>query len=357
MNTLTHFLAQVPAPAAYALLAAAVLTESVLLVGAFIPTLTLLLSAGALARTGPLDLPLVIAAAAAAVVAGDALAYRTGCLLGSRLRTGRLGRRIPAAAWRRATALMSARGGQAVLICRFLPVIRTLAPHIAGVTALPYRRIAPYSATAALLWAGAEAGAGYAAAASIERLVMIGGTAIAITAATVVLAAVLGAVMRRRGPLAIPAALFGTKHQRAALTTGQGQGEQGLTGGGQASPPGADLTLPEPLRQMLQGAAGQIDRGRVHKHAKLLAARVILVASWSTRSFVVPYSPCLPTARHRAQVGRGSVTLRGYPQGASVVAQQGAEGIASDFLGAGLTHDGPLHLRHGPRLRTPAAAR
>ncbi|WP_438483954.1 hypothetical protein [Streptomyces sp. S186] len=49
-----------------------------LLIGAFVPTLTLLLSAGALARAGQLSLPLVIATAAGAVVAGDFLAHRTG---------------------------------------------------------------------------------------------------------------------------------------------------------------------------------------------------------------------------------------------------------------------------------------
>ncbi|MFD4027228.1 hypothetical protein ACFWRV_27530 [Streptomyces sp. NPDC058576] len=98
MNTLTGLIGHVPAPAAYAILAAAVLAESVLLLGAFIPTLTLLLAAGALARTGDLNLVLVIAIAAGAVVAGDALGHRAGHLLGSRLRTGRLGRRIPTAA-------------------------------------------------------------------------------------------------------------------------------------------------------------------------------------------------------------------------------------------------------------------
>ncbi|MCJ0872611.1 DedA family protein [Streptomyces sp. AP-93] len=187
-----------PTSGTYALLAIAVLAESGVLVGAFIPTLTLLLTAGALARAGPPELALVIAIAAAAV-AGDAAAHQTGHLMGSRLRNGRLGRRIPATVWDRATALISARGGQAVFICRFLPIIRTLTPHIAGATALPYRNIAPYSATAALVWAGAEAGAGYAAAASTEHLAGIGSTMTAIAAATVLLAAVLWTAVRRRG--------------------------------------------------------------------------------------------------------------------------------------------------------------
>ncbi|MET9293675.1 DedA family protein [Streptomyces sp. NPDC003077] len=197
MNALVGLLGHVPVPVAYALLTGAVLAESLLLIGAFVPTLSLLLTAGALARADILHLPSVIALAAAAVVAGDALAHRTGWLLGDRLRTNRLGRRIPAAAWRRATALMASRGGQAVLVCRFLPVIRTLTPHLAGATRVPYRRVAPYSATAALLWASAEAGTGYLAAASVERVIAVGGTTMAVGASAALVAGLSWLGIRR----------------------------------------------------------------------------------------------------------------------------------------------------------------
>jgi membrane protein DedA with SNARE-associated domain len=102
VNALSDILGHLSPAAAYTVVAAAVLAESVLLVGAFVPTLTLLLTAGALARTGQVDLLLVIAAAAGAVVAGDFLAHRTGRYLGDRLRGGPMGRRVPDAAWGRA---------------------------------------------------------------------------------------------------------------------------------------------------------------------------------------------------------------------------------------------------------------
>ncbi|MFC8231091.1 DedA family protein [Streptomyces sp. NPDC057287] len=198
MNTLTGLIGHVPAPAAYAILTAAVFAESVLVVGAFIPTLTLLLAAGALARAGNLNLALVIATATGAVVAGDAFGHRTGHLLGSQLRTGRLGRRIPTAVWQRADALMARRGGHAVFLSRFVPVVRTLTPHLAGATLLPYRRIAPYSLLAAPLWAGAEATTGYVAATSLQHVITYGGPALATAVAVIATTAVAGNKIRRR---------------------------------------------------------------------------------------------------------------------------------------------------------------
>ncbi|WP_329274331.1 DedA family protein [Streptomyces sp. NBC_00691] len=195
MNALITALSHVPPTAAYGIVVLAVLAESVLLIGAFVPTLTLLLTAGALARTGQLDLPLLIATAACAVVAGDFLGHRTGRAFGPRLRTGRLGRGLPDAVWQRTEALMARRGGQAVLFSRFLPVIRTLVPHLAGATRVSYLRIAPYSVVAAPLWAAVEAGTGYAATASLQRALTVGGPALA--AAAVALAAILGGMKLR----------------------------------------------------------------------------------------------------------------------------------------------------------------
>ncbi|WP_231976233.1 DedA family protein [Streptomyces sp. 3214.6] len=108
-----------------------------------------------------------------------------------------MGRRIPGTAWQRAETLMTRHGGRAVLLARFLPVVRTLAPHFAGATRLPYRRIAPYSVAAAGLWAAAEAGVGYAAATSLQRILTLGGPAVAL----VVLSVIGASLLRRRSVL------------------------------------------------------------------------------------------------------------------------------------------------------------
>lgn len=194
MSVLADLLGRVPAAVAYTVVAAVVLTESVLLIGAFVPTLTLLLTAGALARAGRLDPVAVVMIAATAVAVGDFLGHSTGRFLGAGLRTGRLGRRIPRTAWFSAEALMQRRGGQAVLVSRFVPVVRTLTPHLAGAAGLPYRRIASHSVVAALLWAGAEVGAGYLAAA-LRQIPAIGAPVLVVLAAGV---AVVVPILRRR---------------------------------------------------------------------------------------------------------------------------------------------------------------
>ncbi|TDC10601.1 DedA family protein [Streptomyces sp. 8K308] len=195
MDALTDLLGDVPPAPAYLLLAAIVFAESILLIGAFVPTLTTMLTAGALSRAETLDLALVILVAVAAVVCGDALGHRTGRTLGARLYTGRLGRRVPAAAWRRARGLAERRGGQAVFICRFLPVARTVAPYLVGAGGLPYRRMAPYSVLAAVLWATAEAVAGYLAAESLDRVISWGSRGVLLLSS---LAALVAAVIALR---------------------------------------------------------------------------------------------------------------------------------------------------------------
>lgn len=189
-----------PPIAAYSVIAGLVGAESVLLVGAFVPTLTLLWGAGVLARTGTLDLPVVIGSAAVAVVLGDLQAYRTGRRLGPGLRRSALGRRVPAVAWDRAWSLIRRRGGPALFVCRFVPVVRTVAPYLTGMTATPYRRLAPYSVTAGVAWACLEAGTGYLAADSYERLAARpDGHLVAGAVAGAALAAVTVGLWSRRG--------------------------------------------------------------------------------------------------------------------------------------------------------------
>ncbi len=198
VTAVTAWIGEIPAPLAYAVLVAAVLAESVLVLGPFVPTLTLLLTAGALAGAGNLHLVAVIAVAACAAVAGDAIGHGVGRVLGPRLRTGRLGRRIPEAGWRHADTLSARRGGSAVFLPRYAPVLRTVTPYITGAAGVPYRRIAPFSVTAGVLWASPETGVGYAAAGTLQHVIEVAGPAVAVGCA-VIAAGVLATVVMATG--------------------------------------------------------------------------------------------------------------------------------------------------------------
>ncbi|WP_031464495.1 DedA family protein [Sciscionella sediminilitoris] len=198
MNGVVSAIAELPPISIYGCIAAVVLVESVLLLGTFAPTLALLLTAGALADRGVLLLPVVIVLATSCAVCGDCLARLTGAALGPRLHTSRLGRRIPAAAWRRATVLMDSYGGAAVFFGRFIPVVRTVTPYLAGATGLRYRRIAVFSVVAAAIWASAEICVGYFAAASLDVLLAKAGTGVAIAAACLVVLLLIVIVVYRR---------------------------------------------------------------------------------------------------------------------------------------------------------------
>ncbi|QUQ63724.1 DedA family protein [Kutzneria sp. CA-103260] len=183
---------------AYAVIFGMVVLESVLLLGPFVPTLGLLLFAGVLAHAGTLLWPLVVVSAAAGVVAGDLLAFHTGRHFGPGLRRSRVGRRLPETAWDRAADVIQRRGGLALLACRFVPIVRTIAPHLAGIAGMAYRRLAPYSVAAGLLWACTESGIGYLAATSYDAL-DIGDSGPLIAGAVLAVAVlVLVVVLRRR---------------------------------------------------------------------------------------------------------------------------------------------------------------
>ncbi|MYT30903.1 DedA family protein [Streptomyces sp. SID8354] len=193
-------LATLPPLAAYPLITALVVLESVLFIGPFVPTLGLLLVAGGLAYAGTLTLPAVIACAAAGAIMGDFQAHWTGRRLGDGLRTGRFGRRVPGPVWDRAYAATRRCGRPALLVCRFVPLVRTLAPHAAGAARIPYRSLAPFSVTAGVAWACTETGVGYASAASWSQLV--GRQSVVFTvgavAAALLLALGIGTVVTRR---------------------------------------------------------------------------------------------------------------------------------------------------------------
>jgi membrane-associated protein len=188
---------QLSPPAVYALIFGLVVLEGILVIGPFCPTTPSLLIAGFLAHAGTLYLPIVVVCAASGAVIGDAIGYHTGRRLGSRLRNRRLGRRAPES-WDRASALINRRGGPALLGCRFVPIVRTVAPHLVGAAGMPYRSIVAYSLAAGTAWACTESGIGYLAGSSYDGLIAAGVGLMPVAVVVGLVICVLGAAGWRR---------------------------------------------------------------------------------------------------------------------------------------------------------------
>ena len=145
-------LATLPGPLLLAVVCAAALLETAVLLGLVLPGELVVLLGASIAAGGAAAPPLVAVAAASGAVAGDGLGFALGRRLGPRLRTGRLGRLVGGRRWQGAEAFLARSGGRAVVAARFVGLVRPLAPPLAGLSGLPYRRFAPASALGAVLW-------------------------------------------------------------------------------------------------------------------------------------------------------------------------------------------------------------
>jgi membrane-associated protein len=151
----------------YGLLFAIVFAETGLVVTPFLPGDSLLFAAGALSATGALDLRVVVVLLAIAAVVGDAVNYSIGRYLGPRVfsaedRSGLLHKLLNREHLERAHAFFEHHGGKAIVIARFVPIIRTFVPFVAGAGAMQYSTFALYNIAGGLLWVGVCVGAGYA---------------------------------------------------------------------------------------------------------------------------------------------------------------------------------------------------
>jgi len=163
---LAEFVAQYGA-LVYGLLFAIVFAETGLVVTPILPGDSLLFAAGALAATGALDIRLVVVLLLVAAVAGDAVNYSVGRYLGPRVfsaseHKGLLQRMLNREHLDRAHAFFEHHGGKAIVIARFVPIVRTFVPFVAGAGAMQYSTFALYNVVGALLWVGGCVGAGYA---------------------------------------------------------------------------------------------------------------------------------------------------------------------------------------------------
>ena len=150
----------------YLLLFLIVFAETGLVVTPFLPGDSLLFAAGAIAAIGRLDVRIVIVVLIAAAVLGDAANYAVGRIAGVRILRAvetnpRWRRWLNPAHVARAHDFFERHGGKAVVMARFVPIVRTFVPFVAGVAAMSYPSFAFYNVAGAMAWVGICVGSGF----------------------------------------------------------------------------------------------------------------------------------------------------------------------------------------------------
>lgn len=191
MNTLIDSLATLASPWLYLVVAALAAAESAALVGLVLPGESALLIGGFAASQGHVSLPIMIATALVAAIAGDSVGYELGRRFGPRLRDSRVGLWVGEDRWAKAEASIERRGGPAVLVGRWVGLLRALVPGVAGMTRMPYRTFLLWNVLGAAIWAPAVVIGGYLAGNSFHSVSRVLGQASQMIAlAAVVVAAV-----------------------------------------------------------------------------------------------------------------------------------------------------------------------
>jgi membrane-associated protein len=151
----------------YGLLFAIIFAETGLVVTPFLPGDSLLFAAGALAAQDAFNIWLLVPVLIAAAVIGDAVNYAVGKAVGPRIftsvdRTSFLHRALNREHLNQAHAFFEKYGGKAIILGRFVPIVRTFVPFVAGAGTMTYSTFALYNVTGGIIWVGICTLAGYA---------------------------------------------------------------------------------------------------------------------------------------------------------------------------------------------------
>lgn len=147
----------------------AIMLETSVLVGLVVPGDTVVIVAGTAVSGWPEGIALGVAVVAGSL-AGESIGFALGRFLGPRIRASRVGRRIGEKNWLRAERYLARRGGPAIFLSRFLPVLHSLVPLTVGMSSFAYRRFLAWTLPACILWASLYIGVAAAAAGTFREL-------------------------------------------------------------------------------------------------------------------------------------------------------------------------------------------
>ncbi len=145
----------------YVVLVAIVFTETGLLVGVFLPGDSLLITAGLVAAAGGLNIWWLNALLMVAAISGDSVGYEIGARLGPRLFTREQSRLFNPRHVERTRRFYARHGAKTIVLARFIPIIRTFAPVVAGVGEMRYPRFLFYNVAGGMGWVLSMTWAGY----------------------------------------------------------------------------------------------------------------------------------------------------------------------------------------------------
>jgi len=147
--------------ATYLILGLILFCETGLVITPFLPGDSLLFAAGAIASTGALDPFLLMAILITGALCGDMVNYHVGKFLGPRAFDKRFERVLKPKYLERTQRFYARHGGKTIIMARFVPIIRTFVPFMAGVGQMSFIRYASFSIFAAILWVTLFVGGGY----------------------------------------------------------------------------------------------------------------------------------------------------------------------------------------------------
>ncbi|MBS1831914.1 MAG: VTT domain-containing protein [Acidobacteria bacterium] len=136
----------------YLILFAVVFAETGLLVGFFLPGDSLLFTVGVVAGAGGLDVVTIIVLLSIAAIVGDQVGYMLGKSTGSRIFDRPDSRFFKQDYLRQTQAFYDKHGGKTLIYARFVPIVRTFAPFMAGVAKMPYGRFVAYNIFGGIGW-------------------------------------------------------------------------------------------------------------------------------------------------------------------------------------------------------------
>ena len=144
----------------YLILFLIIFCETGLVITPFLPGDSLLFAVGALAALGSLDVKVLIVLLCIAAIVGDTVNYWIGKYVGPRAFSGNI-RFLKKEHLDRTHAFFERHGGKTIILARFVPIIRTFAPFVAGVGAMSYPRFIAYNVIGGVVWVNLFVLAGY----------------------------------------------------------------------------------------------------------------------------------------------------------------------------------------------------